>query len=469
MSLSSTSFLWREPKAPHPFSTGVSLHSHTNQSRETLDFLAELSTDWPFLQPVMRLFERRCVRFSGIHPDYARGYWTPPLNPAAAFTLEATQITNLNLAALVSLSDHDDIRAPDLLRSVSFAPEIPISTEWTVPFGHTTLPQTSVLPTEVEDPPSPLVRCHSDPERAKVKKATTTLSSCPSERSEDPLYFAFSHRAKRRTQTPPPPSTATCFHLGIHNLPPADATTWTSRFAALTATPAHDLPSSLHRDAVLTDLLAALHDLPGVLIVFNHPLWDLYRIGEARHNILVHDFLARFGQFLHALELNGLRNWKENRDVAALAGRWNMLSISGGDRHGIEPNANINLSRASTFTGFVHEVRRERSSHVLFMPQYVQPWKHRILQSTLDAVRNHPHLPQGSQRWDERVFHPDSTGDIKPLSTLWISGAPTPFISTVLAAVRLLGARPVAAPLRFAWSQNRTEATAKRLALTAEA
>ena len=401
MSLTSTSYLWREPKAALPFTTGISLHSHTNQSRETLDFIAELSTDWPFLQPLMRRFEGRSARLSGIRPDYSRGYWTPPLNPAAAFTLESGQIAQLELAPLVSLSDHDDIRAPELLRSISFAAEIPISTEWTVPF-------------------------RQGPDQ-------------------------------------------TCFHLGVHNLPAAGATTWMARFAALTAMPAEDLAASLRRNAILTELLAALDDLPGVLIVFNHPLWDLYRIGEPRHNILVNEFLAQNGAFLHALELNGLRNWKENRDVAAFAGRWNMLAISGGDRHGIEPNANINLSRASSFTGFVHEVRRERRSHVLFMPQYAEPWKHRILQSTLDAVRNHPDLPQGSQRWDERVFHPDPDGTIKPLSALWTSGAPTPFIRALLAAVRLLGARPVSGSLRYAWSQNRTEAAAKRLALAAEA
>ena len=40
------SYLWREPQAAAGFTAGVSLHSHTNQSKETLDFIAELSTDW---------------------------------------------------------------------------------------------------------------------------------------------------------------------------------------------------------------------------------------------------------------------------------------------------------------------------------------------------------------------------------------------------------------------------------------
>ena len=66
------------------FATGVSLHSHTNQSKETLDFIAELSTEWAFLPPIMQwLEEAGAIRMSGIRPDYARSYWTPPLTPAA--------------------------------------------------------------------------------------------------------------------------------------------------------------------------------------------------------------------------------------------------------------------------------------------------------------------------------------------------------------------------------------------------
>ena len=37
----SISYLWREPNAAKGFNTGVSLHSHTSQSKETLDFIAE--------------------------------------------------------------------------------------------------------------------------------------------------------------------------------------------------------------------------------------------------------------------------------------------------------------------------------------------------------------------------------------------------------------------------------------------
>jgi hypothetical protein len=170
----------------------------------------------------------------------------------------------------------------------------------------------------------------------------------------------------------------------------------------------------------------------------------------------VSEFLAVYGQYLHALELNGLRDWKENREAATLAGKWNQLVISGGDRHGTEPNANVNLTRAASFTEFVYEIRRERQSHVLYMPQYAEPWKHRILQSTLDALRDYPHFPEGTRRWDQRVFHPDATGEMRPLSEIWAGEAKhaPAWVDAILRAVRLMGAAPVSGTLRYAWDDS---------------
>ncbi|HEY5056368.1 MAG TPA: hypothetical protein VII58_09420 [Acidobacteriaceae bacterium] len=376
------SYIWREPKAAEGFAAGVSLHSHTNQSKETLDFIAELSNDWPWIQPLMRWAEERSVARSGIRPDYARSYWTPPLTPRLAFDLERTQIeTALQLPAMVSITDHDDIQAPLLLRSLASARQVPVSVEWTVPFG------------------------------AQANK--------------------------------------TCFHLGIHNLPSATGAEWMRRFAAFTATPLEARPATL-----LGDLLAELDSLPGVLTVFNHPLWDLYRIGKPRHNVLVNQFLALHGQHVHAVELNGLRNWNENREVTGLAAQWNQLLISGGDRHGVEPNANLNLTRAASFTHFVYELRRDRTSHVLFMPQYKEPWKHRILRGTLDAVRNYPDFPEGSRRWDQRVYHPAVDGHVRSLAELWTGGHAPIWLGATIAFVRLLGAPPVSNSLRLAWNDS---------------
>ena len=82
MSQSSISYLWREPQAARGFTTGVSLHSHTNQSQETLDFIAELSRDWGFLQPVMRWAEGRSQQVlrhpSGLRPQLLDTAADPP-------------------------------------------------------------------------------------------------------------------------------------------------------------------------------------------------------------------------------------------------------------------------------------------------------------------------------------------------------------------------------------------------------
>jgi len=51
-----------------------------------------------------------------------------------AFDLESRQIEKLDVAAMVS-SRHDNIEAPMLLRTVPSARQIPVSVEWTVPYG----------------------------------------------------------------------------------------------------------------------------------------------------------------------------------------------------------------------------------------------------------------------------------------------------------------------------------------------
>jgi hypothetical protein len=376
MAKSTISYLWCDQGATQGFRSGVSLHSHTNQSKETLSFIANMGSQLSFLRPILARMERRAHARYGVRIDYAAAYWTPPLTPKLAFDLETAQIEKLNVAPMVSISDHDNIKAPMLLRTVPSARQIPVSVEWSAPYGG------------VQD-----------------------------------------------------------FHLGIHNLPSAKAQEWMSSFEDYTARPSDDR---------LTEILAALHAEPNVLVVFNHPMWDLFTVGQEKHRFLVNQFLQKNGQFLHALELNGLRHWEENRSVAE---NWNMLLISGGDRHGVEPNANINLTNATCFTEFVHEIRREKRSKVLFMPQYAEPWKHRILQSTIDAIRDYPEFPQGSRTWDERVYHPDARGVDTPLSELWPqvrrNGAAPWQMTALLAAVKMLGQRPVSSGLRLAWSEPR--------------
>jgi hypothetical protein len=367
------SYLWREKQAPQGFRTGVSLHSHTNQSHETLDFLANFGNQYPVMRPLLTRLEQRSERMHKVRIDYAASYWTPPMTPKLAFDLESRQIEKLDLEPMISLTDHDNITAPMLLRTTVSARRIPVSVEWSAPYGNQS------------------------------------------------------------------------FHLGIHNLPSTRATEWMETLADYTAHPS---------DKRFTEILRALHEDPNILVIFNHPMWDLYLIGNEKHQFLVNEFLQKNSNYLHALELNGLRNWDENRIVRRLAEQWNMPLISGGDRHGVEPNANINLTNAASFTEFVHEIRQKKSD-VLFMPQYAEPWKHRILQSALDAIRHYPEFPQGSRTWDERVYHPDVNGVVRPLSELWPNQQPPRLMSFLLAAVQLMGAAPVSGGLRIAWNESR--------------
>ena len=376
MNGSQISYLWKNPDAARSYATGVSLHSHTNRSQETLDFVVNVIASDGFWGRLFRRVEKAHARHSALKLDYPRAYWTPPLTPRLAFDLERSQIEDqLQRPALVSITDHDNIEAPQLLRTVASARHIPVSVEWTTPFA--------------------------------------------GDQS---------------------------FHLGIHNLPSAEGAQWMRTFAEFTAKPS---------DARLTEILSALHALPNVLIVFNHPMWDLYEIGTERYAQRVGEFMEQNGAFMHALELNGLRHWDENRTVRALAARWGKLLISGGDRHGMEPNANLNLTHATSFSEFVHEVRYEQRSHVLFMPQYAQPWKHRILQSTLDAIRNYPDFPEGSRRWDERLYHPDRNGVPQPANVLWPSGQAPLALRVAIHAARLMGSAPFSGGLRLAWNESR--------------
>ncbi|MDR3725506.1 MAG: hypothetical protein P4K86_00550 [Terracidiphilus sp.] len=374
MASSTISYLWRDKNATQGFRSGVSLHSHTNQSKETLDFLANLGNQYPLIRPLLSRLESRSEQMHGVRINYAESYWTPPMTPMLAYDLERRQIENLDVASMVSISDHDNINAPMLLRTVPSARQIPVSVEWSAPYGEQS------------------------------------------------------------------------FHLGVHNLPSARAAEWMQTLADYTANPS---------DARFTEILIALNDEPNVLVIFNHPLWDLYLIGQERHEFLVNQFLQTNGAWLHALELNGLRHWDENRQVRRLAEKWNMVLISGGDRHGVEPNANINLTNAASFTEFVHEIRRQKKSDLLFMPQYAQPWKHRLLQSTIDAIRHYPEFPQGSRTWDERVYHPDANGVVRPLSELWPSGSAPRAMAWALGLVQLMGIAPVSGGLRMAWSDSR--------------
>ena len=374
---------WKQPLATHEFTTGVSLHSHTSVSEETLGFIHAMFVVMPGLKRVFDFYADRSARY-GVTLDYARANWRPPLQPKMAYDLESKQIQRLGMNSLVSITDHDTIEAPMLLRTVPSSRHIPVSVEWSAPFGQT------------------------------------------------------------------------IFHLGIHNIPSRDGMEWMRRFEEYTAA-AEANPWSAEMDARLLSMLRELHESPQVLIVFNHPLWDLHKVGPT-HQSEVLRFLREAGRTIHAIELNGLRHVRENRDAAQLAKETDHLVISGGDRHGLEPNANINLTSAASFTEFVEEIRVDRVSHVHFMGQYQDRWEQRIFRSTLNAVTDFPDFMPGWQRWDERAFHPDKDGVMRSFSELWPSGRAPRLLRGAIQIVRLGGVRGLSAPLSLAFpGVNRLE------------
>jgi hypothetical protein len=353
------------------FRGGVSLHSHTLHSREGVGLLAKAVRTFPGLGALLQRQHRK-LGGTDFETDVSKFWWTSPLSAGQALSLERSQIEEkLGLQALVSISDHDNIEAPLQLQFLESNEEVPVSVEWTAPFGHS--------------------------------------------------YF----------------------HIGVHNLPPRNAQETMARLREATTA----------REAETVDAL--LHELaaqPGTLLVFNHPLWDLPCIGQDEHNRLLLAFLRRHRHCIHALEINGLRDRGENLGVMRLARETGMPIISGGDRHGREPNATLNLTNARTFAEFAGEVR-SGASHVLVMPQYLEPLRLRIIQTIWEIVREDHEHSLGWTRWQDRVFKDCTDGEVRSLTEL-LRGRETPLLlRQFVRAVRLLASPRLRPALQFAMAE----------------
>src|ERR1700760_3692743 len=120
------------------FRSGVSLHSHTMYSEESLDMVPRYTANIPYLGNAIRRQEAEYQQRTHQPFDFGHAFWTPPLAPRQAFRLEEKQIQRkLQLPALVSLTDHDDIRSGTQLHLMDRFAKAPISTEWTIPFRET--------------------------------------------------------------------------------------------------------------------------------------------------------------------------------------------------------------------------------------------------------------------------------------------------------------------------------------------
>ena len=239
------------------------------------------------------------------------------------------------------------------------------------------------------------------------------------------------------------PFEASFFHLGIHNLPPARAAAIQQELETYTATP---------DETKLRDLLVFLNRDAGILVVFNHPMWDEKGIGQSAHVEQVYRFLSRYKLGVHALELNGLRPWKENRSVIRLAVEAGLPLVSGGDRHGWEPNANLNLTNATSFPEFVEQVRVDRASEIAFLPQYQQCVPSRVVDTLCDVMRPNPNHGLGWHRWSDRVFRRERSGVVRPLSAYWDATGGTPsLVRAFISTMRIVESRRVRSAMRAAF------------------
>ncbi|HLH43243.1 MAG TPA: hypothetical protein VKV74_09680 [Bryobacteraceae bacterium] len=198
------------------------------------------------------------------------------------------------------------------------------------------------------------------------------------------------------------------FHLGVYNLPPARAEVL---FQAMQDY--RRLPTL----GELSDLLAELTRHPATLLVLNHPFWDETGIGNERHEEAVRIFARMYRPFIHAIELNGLRPPGENERARHFAASLDAALISGGDRHGLEPNAVLNLTNAGDFSEFVQEIR-DGCSRLLFLNRYRRPHCLRMARNTIDMFRTYHAHARGWRVWTERAFYRDESDCIKSFAAI---------------------------------------------------
>lgn len=326
--------------------TGISLHCHTEHSKEMLDFIPHYAAQLPIIARFWQREREKHIAERGKDFDFTGAFWSPPMTATEVYGIEKRQINEAGLEAITSITDHDCIEANLRLNENTPNEQAPISMEWTVPFE-----------------------------------------------------FGF-------------------FHVGVHNLPQSRALELSKTLLDFT------FNKENHTTEKLNEVFSMLHALPEVLIVLNHPLWDIEIVGKEKHRLLLKNFLKEHGRWIHAFEINGFRKWSENKAVIEMAEALGFPLVTGGDRHGCKPNTVINLTGSRTFAEFVEEIRVDKRSEVVLMPEYKEPLHSRQLQSFAEILKHYPEFPEGRRRWFDRVHYDYDGLGARPLSVHWEIGGP---------------------------------------------
>jgi hypothetical protein len=174
-------------------------------------------------------------------------------------------------------------------------------------------------------------------------------------------------------------------------------------------------------------------------------------VRESDHQPALKRVLGQCVRWFDAFELNGTRPWPENADTVKLAALYERPLISGGDRHGCEPSACINLTNARTFAEFAGEIR-DGCSSILFLPQYREPMAQRLLEAARDILRTYSDYP-GRERWPDRIFYQCSDGVVKSLAEIWRGREPW-WLQGTAAMVQLLARSRFRPAVRLFLSQR---------------
>ena len=365
----------------HAHRSGVSLHSHTQHSKELLTFMPAWASRTPLVGVFVSHAIARYTRAFGHPPDFSLAFWTPPMSPRAVFESEKAQITSrLQLSPLVSITDHDTIEAGVALAGLGLGEETPLSVEWSVPYR------------------------------------------------------------------------GTVFHLGIHNLPPEFAAEMMTHLAAYTRAPT---------EVRLRELLVWLNEQPQTLIVLNHPFWNRHVDCDQDLPALA-AIIDHYGTLIHATEVNGFRGMAENRRVVNAALDWDLPVVAGGDRHGRATNPLLNVSSATTFAGFVEEVRRGRVSDGVVMPEYRECLGARVLASVAEILQHDDALAPDRAFWTQRLFVTWDDGIVRPIAASWGETGPW-WVRLSVRTVCTLGSPRGRLALRLALTAEDGEMTEPRV------
>ena len=371
--------LHKEKNLSKAAKTGVSLHCHTQYSKEMMDFIPHFSEKIPIVSYFWKKERENFLKREGKVIDFSTAYWSPPMPEQNVFEIEKEQINKIGLDAIVSITDHDCIEANLKLCERTEIGKAPISMEWTVPY-----------------------------------------------------QYGF-------------------FHIGVHNLPKHRGLEISTDLLDFTFAKERELKFTENR---LTEILVMLDEIPEVLVVLNHPIWDIGMVGKEKHLLLLKNFINDYGQWIHAFEINGFRTWSENRAVIEMAESYGIPLVSGGDRHGCQPNTVLNLTNSQTFAEFVEEVRVEKYSEVVLMPEYQEPLNSRQLQCFSEILEFYPNFPEGRQKWFDRLYYDTQDGKgLRPLSTHWKRGGPT-WLRWVISTLKLLGNERLRPVFRLAMNRE---------------